>query len=56
MLECPHGDWTSTSTDPVNEQVANLLRHYEATHGGVMPKEVRDLLKACANALGGIKA
>lgn len=55
MIKCPRLDWTSNSADPVNDQIADLLTHYEQTHGDGLPQEVRDLMKACAQALGGIK-
>lgn len=56
MLPCPKLDWSSNENDPVNEQVAELLTHYEATHGEGLPQDVRDLIKACARALGGTRA
>ena len=56
MLKCPNLDWDSNPEDPVNEQVAELLRHYERAHGTGLPQDARDVLKACANALEGVKA
>ncbi len=55
MLPCPQLDWTSDWQDPVNEQVAKLLRHYNLTHGDPLPQDARDLLEACAKALEGAK-
>lgn len=51
MLPCPEEDWTSNSTEPVNEQVAALLIHYENTHCDNVNEDVRELLKACAKVL-----
>ena len=55
MLPCPRLDYTSESDDPINEQVADLLRHYEEIHGAELPQDARELLKACAHALDGAK-
>lgn len=56
MLKCPRLDWQSNSEKDVNDQVADLLKHYEETHGDGLPQDARELMKACANALGGVRA
>ncbi|MDQ3963666.1 MAG: hypothetical protein M3277_07125 [Actinomycetota bacterium] len=55
MISCPHDDWDSNETDEPNEQLAALLHHYEQKHCTDKPQPVRDALKACANALAGLK-
>ncbi len=55
MIPCPERDWQSTTGDQPNDQIAALLEHYEQTHCDGQPQQVRDLLKACARALGGLK-
>lgn len=54
-IPCPLGDWESNENDDPNEQLAALLYHYEQTHCEERPQQVRDVLKACANALAGLK-
>lgn len=55
MLKCPRLDWDSNPEDPINEQVADLLRHYENEHGDGLPQDAREVLKSCARALDGLK-
>jgi len=55
MLPCPEGDWTSDSNEDINKQVAALLHHYDEEHGEPLPQETRELLRACARALGGTR-
>lgn len=54
MIPCPERDWETSEGEP-NEQLASLLYHYEQTHCEDRPQQVRDVLKACANALSGLK-
>jgi len=53
MLTCPQFDWTSDSNAEVNEQVAAFLLHYDEVHGQDLPDDAREVIRACARALGG---
>lgn len=53
MLSCPNLDWTSDSEADITEQVAALLKHYDEKHGEGLPEDARELIRACARALGG---
>lgn len=55
MLKCPILDWDSDPQKDINEQVADLLRHFNETHGDRLPEDGRALLEACAHALDGAK-
>lgn len=54
-LKCPHLDWQSDPSKPDNEEVAALLTHYADTHGEDLPDTAREVIRACAKALGGAR-
>lgn len=55
MIPCPKGDHTTDSGAEINKQVAELLTHYDDAHGEELPDDTRELIRACARALGGAR-
>ncbi|MGH2756222.1 MAG: hypothetical protein ACRDI3_00355 [Actinomycetota bacterium] len=55
MIPCPHLDYSTDDGDPVQKQVAELLTHYDEEHGDGLPEDAREVIRACARALGGTR-
>lgn len=50
-LPCPYRDFESNSSEGLGEQLAALLEHVQATHGGDLPSTAGPALDACAKEL-----